>query len=58
LASILQPFEIQSEHQEQAKAILEDVDVDVQLNPIPNKRERRPGLDRKRKSFSLHLTTR
>jgi len=51
------PFEIQSEHQEQAKAILEDVDVDVQLNPIPNKRERRPGLDRKRKSFSLHLTT-
>nr|AAU04611.1 CENP-C [Arabidopsis arenosa] len=51
------PFEVQNEHQEQAKAILEDMNVDVKLNPIPNKRERRPGLDRKRKSFSLNLTS-
>ncbi|EOA39763.1 hypothetical protein CARUB_v10008413mg, partial [Capsella rubella] len=51
------PFEIQKEHQEQAKAILEDMNVDVKLNPDPNKRERRPGLDRKRKSFSVNLTT-
>ncbi|XP_010476654.1 PREDICTED: uncharacterized protein LOC104755878 isoform X2 [Camelina sativa] len=53
------PFEIQNEHQEQAKAILEDINVDAKLlNPIPNKRERRPGLDpRQRKSFSLDLPT-
>ncbi|XP_010459103.1 PREDICTED: uncharacterized protein LOC104740251 isoform X2 [Camelina sativa] len=48
------PFEIQNEHQEQAKAILEDAKL---LNPIPNKRERRQGLDRQRKSFSLDLPT-
>ncbi|CAL9215142.1 unnamed protein product [Arabidopsis halleri] len=51
------PFEVQNEHQEQAKAILDDINVDVKLNPIPNKRERRLGLDRKRKSFSLNLTS-
>lgn len=74
LSSILQPFEIQNEHQEQAKAILDEssellkqgigtnrasegMDVGVKMNPA-NKRERRPGLDRKRGHFSLKLTNR
>ncbi|XP_010450314.1 PREDICTED: uncharacterized protein LOC104732462 isoform X2 [Camelina sativa] len=48
-----------NEHQEQAKAILEYINVDAKLlNPIPNKRERRPGLDpRQQESFSLDLPT-
>ncbi|KAL1218424.1 Centromere protein C [Cardamine amara subsp. amara] len=67
------PFEIQNEHQEQAKAILDEssellkkgigtsvasevINVGVKVNPA-NKRERRPGLDRKRGHFSIKLTT-
>ncbi|KFK43814.1 hypothetical protein AALP_AA1G176700 [Arabis alpina] len=65
------PFEIQKDHQEQAKAILDDssqllklgigttvasqdLNVDGNMNP---KRERRPGLDRKRGHFSFKPTT-
>ncbi|VVA91457.1 unnamed protein product [Arabis nemorensis] len=68
------PFDIQKEHQEQAKAILddssevlkegietsvasEDMNVGGKMNAIPNKRERRPGLDRKRGHFSFKPTT-
>lgn len=70
MSSISQSFEIQQEHQEQAKAILdessellkqdigtsvasEDANEGVKKNPIPNKRERRPALERKRGQFTF-----
>lgn len=67
------PFEVSKEHEEQAKSILEDEssellkkgvgssvaseDTDVGVNPIANKRERRPAYERKRGHFTFKPTT-
>ncbi|ESQ35243.1 hypothetical protein EUTSA_v10006918mg [Eutrema salsugineum] len=68
------PFEIQKEHQEQAKAILDDnaellkqgigtsvasenTNVGAKMKTIPNKRERRPGYERKREPFTIKPRT-
>ncbi|CAH8353790.1 unnamed protein product [Eruca vesicaria subsp. sativa] len=67
------PFEVSKEHQEQAKAILDessellkqgigssvasvDTNVGVEVNPVPNKRERRPAYERKRERFTIKPT--
>ncbi|KAG2268424.1 hypothetical protein Bca52824_062979 [Brassica carinata] len=61
------PFEVSKEHEEQAKAILddensevlasEDTNGGVTVNPIPNKqRERRPAYERKRGHFTFKPT--
>ncbi|KAL0865129.1 hypothetical protein Bca101_044247 [Brassica carinata] len=62
-----EPFEVSKEHEEQAKAILddensevlasEDTNGGVTVNPIPNKqRERRPAYERKRGHFTFKPT--
>ncbi|KAJ0257091.1 Centromere protein C [Hirschfeldia incana] len=68
------PFEVSKEHQEQAKAILdesseavkqgiessiaseEDTNAGDEVNPVPNKRERRPAYERKRGHFTFKPT--
>ena len=69
ISCISQPFEVSKEHQEQAKAILEDEssellkqgsvgseDTDVGVS-FANKRERRPAYERKRGHFTFKPTT-
>ncbi|CAH2037489.1 unnamed protein product [Thlaspi arvense] len=65
------PFEIRTDHQEQARAILDESSAFLKQgtgtsvasqdtnegDKIPNKRERRPGLNRKRGHFTFKPTT-
>ncbi|KAL0704252.1 hypothetical protein Bca4012_070677 [Brassica carinata] len=69
ISAVWEPFEVSKEHQEQAKAILEDEssellkqgsvgseDTDVGVS-FANKRERRPAYERKRGHFTFKPTT-